>query len=263
MDDHCSNDFVLRDDINWDEYVGLDMMQATEAIGDKAGSIFGSDLPGASLSAFPADLSTQSGEDPSVDYQQFAMGIDPSTFRKRQIVPNAVDQRATPVGRIGQHGGTAAAEGMLKRSPQAHDDGRFNAISAVPNGVESRKTDDDDMSGEGSIADYSPRKHSHLLSEKRRRVQMRECFNRLCEVLPVNQSRRPSKASLLQAALVYISNAQRQEAFLKGRLNMLHQGNIMLQAQLNEMKAAMSSAVQSTWLASGSEMPAEIARAKH
>lgn len=76
------------------------------------------------------------------------------------------------------------------------------------------------------------RRDAHMASEQRRRAIMRDSFERLQQLLPPSEYRKPSKANLLQAAVSYISYLKQQDVTLRTRLQWLAQEKAILLQQI-------------------------------
>lgn len=77
-----------------------------------------------------------------------------------------------------------------------------------------------------------PRRDAHMASEQRRRAIMRESFERLQQLLPPSEYRKPSKANLLQAAVNYIALLKTNERGLRTRIQLLHRENAFISQQM-------------------------------
>lgn len=78
-----------------------------------------------------------------------------------------------------------------------------------------------------------PRRDAHMASEQRRRAMMRQSFERLQQLLPGDEYRKPSKANLLQASVNHITRLQHQEVQLKNRILHLQREISLLRQQIH------------------------------
>lgn len=93
------------------------------------------------------------------------------------------------------------------------------------------------------------RRDAHMASEQRRRAVMNDSFERLRQLLPPSEYRKPSKANILQATVGYIESLQRSVRNLVHKTQFLARENAILSQNMNgltltpmgiAMEAAMS-----------------------
>lgn len=85
-----------------------------------------------------------------------------------------------------------------------------------------------------------PRRDAHMASEQRRRAMMRQSFERLQQLLPGDEYRKPSKANLLQASVNHITRLQHQEMQLKNRILHLQREISLLRQQIHGTSPAFA-----------------------
>lgn len=76
------------------------------------------------------------------------------------------------------------------------------------------------------------RREAHMASEQRRRAVMKDCFDKLQQLLPPDEYRKPNKANLLQATVSYINRLKTIEKNLRLQLTQLSRQNAILAQQL-------------------------------
>jgi hypothetical protein len=78
-----------------------------------------------------------------------------------------------------------------------------------------------------------PRRDAHMASEQRRRAIMKECYDKLAQLLPMDQYRKATKANILQASVSYIGYLQNLERALKTKIQQQARENLLLSQQLH------------------------------
>lgn len=96
-----------------------------------------------------------------------------------------------------------------------------------------------------------PRRDAHMASEQRRRAMMRQSFERLQQLLPGDEYRKPSKANLLQASVNHITRLQHQEAQLKNRILNLQREVSLLRQQIHGTSSQFTDPTAASTVAAG------------
>lgn len=90
-----------------------------------------------------------------------------------------------------------------------------------------------------------PKRDAHIASEQRRRAVMKDAYDRLQELLPTSEYRKPSKANLLSAAVNYIMSLQRKITVVGQQNERLRLENHMLMMQIGGQGAANGPSTES------------------
>lgn len=155
----------------------------------------------------------------------------------------------------------SSAQDQQERSKRTRTSGgrRFSAPDGSrrsPSSLESM-SDSPVPSGSTSLGRIVPtneisRRDAHMASEQRRRAVMNDSFERLRQLLPASEYRKPSKANILQATVSYIESLQRSVRNLQNKTQFLARENAILSQQVNGMAVTpMSVAVEAALVTDG------------
>lgn len=100
-----------------------------------------------------------------------------------------------------------------------------------------------------------PRRDAHMASEQRRRAIMRDSFERLQQLLPPSEYRKPSKANLLQAAVSYITYLKQTESTLRAKVQWLCKEKAILNHQIHGTTASFPVQATNKLVSEGGAMP--------
>lgn len=169
--------------------------------------------------------------DPAAPYGDLPLlGIQPSMIQPDmvKVTPRRTDRASSSSAR-----------------PSTGDQPRRKSSDSSPGSAISQESPDRSFLRSGSPAISShgtpsstmsidlPRRDAHMASEQRRRAVMGQCFERLKQLLPPSEYRKPSKANVLQAVVNYLERLQRQECLLRNHIQGLQQENALLKHQAN------------------------------